>query len=59
MKELNENSKKTAELVDELRIEKSKAEEKLKDAEMQLEENRIELVNLRGQVEEEQFKVMS
>ena len=57
MKEINGSSTKTAELVDELKIEKKNTEQKLKDAEAQWEKCRIEMVLLQDKLKEELAKV--
>jgi len=58
MKELSENSQKMIEMSDELRIQKRSVEQKLREAETRLEENKIEMVGLREQLKEEQLKVI-
>ena len=57
MKELSGSSSKITELLDELRIEKNSAEQKLKIAEIKLEQNKFEMVELQEKLKEEQFKV--
>ena len=58
MKELTESSKMMSALVDELRMEKSNIEQKLKDAETRLEDNTFEMIELRDKLKEEQLKVI-
>ena len=58
MKELTESSKMMSALVDELRMEKSNIEQKLKNAETRLEDNKFEMIELRDKLKEEQLKVI-
>jgi len=56
--EMNRSSKTMVELIDELRIQKTGAEQKLQNIETQLDENRREMVELHNKLKEEQIKVI-